>query len=206
MSARKHRCSERTFRLDTSAGFGKRASMRFRTPSLPLPVVGRGLSTTFLRAPCGGASRPADDSTDPEPPPLNERPAGVGPAPGTPPKARHPTDGLRMLPQLSSAAGPVHLSGRAPRPKPAVATEIRAMQATCPTTSSPSRSSPASPCWPTPSTSPPTPRSPPSSARDVTPWQEQAIIRCIAAAQPDLPLTPEWIAMCLDQARAFGEL
>jgi hypothetical protein len=36
--------------------------------------------------------------------------------------------------------------------------------------------------------------------------EEQAIIRCIAAAQPDLPLTPEWIAMCLDQARAFGEL
>jgi hypothetical protein len=36
--------------------------------------------------------------------------------------------------------------------------------------------------------------------------EEQAIIRCIAAAQPDLPLTPEWIAMCLDQARALGEL
>jgi hypothetical protein len=36
--------------------------------------------------------------------------------------------------------------------------------------------------------------------------EEQAIIRCIAVAQPDLPLTPEWIAMCLDQARAFGEL
>jgi hypothetical protein len=36
--------------------------------------------------------------------------------------------------------------------------------------------------------------------------EEQAIIRCIAAAQPDLPLTAEWIAMCLDQARAFGEL
>jgi hypothetical protein len=42
----------RTFPLDTSAGFGKRASMRFRAPPLPLPVVGRGLSTTFLRAPC----------------------------------------------------------------------------------------------------------------------------------------------------------
>jgi hypothetical protein len=36
--------------------------------------------------------------------------------------------------------------------------------------------------------------------------EEQAIIRCIAAAQPDLPLTPEWISMCLDQARALGEL
>jgi hypothetical protein len=36
--------------------------------------------------------------------------------------------------------------------------------------------------------------------------EEQAIIRCIAAAQPDMPLTPEWIAMCLDQARALGEL
>jgi hypothetical protein len=36
--------------------------------------------------------------------------------------------------------------------------------------------------------------------------EEQAIIRCIAAAQPDLPLTPEWISMCLDQARAFGQL
>jgi hypothetical protein len=40
------------------------------------------------------------------------------------------------------------------------------------------------------------------SAGRYTP-EEQAIIRCIAAAQPDLPLTPEWIAMCLDQARAL---
>jgi hypothetical protein len=35
--------------------------------------------------------------------------------------------------------------------------------------------------------------------------EEQAIIRCIAVAQPDLPLTPEWISMCLDQARHSDE-
>jgi hypothetical protein len=43
-----------TFRLDTSAGFGERASMRFRAPPLPLPVAGLGLSTTFLRVPAWG--------------------------------------------------------------------------------------------------------------------------------------------------------
>jgi hypothetical protein len=32
------------------------------TPA-PMPVAGLGLSTTFLRAPCLGASTPADDST-----------------------------------------------------------------------------------------------------------------------------------------------
>jgi hypothetical protein len=42
----------RAFRLDASAGFGKRAGMRFRAPPLALPVAGMGLSTTFLRAPC----------------------------------------------------------------------------------------------------------------------------------------------------------
>jgi hypothetical protein len=52
----------RTFRLDTSAGFGKRASMRFQAHPLPLPVAGRGLSTTFLRAPCPRASGLADKS------------------------------------------------------------------------------------------------------------------------------------------------
>jgi hypothetical protein len=56
----------RTFRLDTSAGFGKRASIRFRAPRLPLPVAGLGLSTTFLRAACLGASGPADDSAGAE--------------------------------------------------------------------------------------------------------------------------------------------
>jgi hypothetical protein len=52
----------RTFWSDTGPGFGKRASMRFRAPSLPMPLAGPDLSTTFLRAPCVGASRPADDS------------------------------------------------------------------------------------------------------------------------------------------------
>jgi hypothetical protein len=57
-----------TNNVRTSAGFGTRASMRFRAPPLPiLPVPGSGLSTAFLRAPCMGASRPADDSTDPKP-------------------------------------------------------------------------------------------------------------------------------------------
>jgi hypothetical protein len=32
-----------------------------------LRQTGLGLSTTFLRAPCPGTSRPADDGTDPEP-------------------------------------------------------------------------------------------------------------------------------------------
>jgi hypothetical protein len=43
--------------------------MRFRAlpPAGPLPVAGPGLSRTFLRAPCLGASGPADDSTAPEP-------------------------------------------------------------------------------------------------------------------------------------------
>jgi hypothetical protein len=42
-SAREHR---KTFRLDTSAGFGKRASMRFRAPPLPFagPRSGREIS------------------------------------------------------------------------------------------------------------------------------------------------------------------
>jgi hypothetical protein len=62
----------RTFRLDTSAGFGKRASMRFRAPPRS---AGPGLSTTFL---CLGASWPAHDSSDPAPPLLNGRPAGSG--------------------------------------------------------------------------------------------------------------------------------
>jgi hypothetical protein len=53
--------------LDTSAGFGKRARMRFRATPLPLPVAGPGLSTTLVRASCLGGSRPSDDSTDPEP-------------------------------------------------------------------------------------------------------------------------------------------
>jgi hypothetical protein len=47
----------RTFQLDTSAGCGKRACMRFRAPPVALPVAGLGLSTTFLRAPCLGPQR-----------------------------------------------------------------------------------------------------------------------------------------------------
>jgi hypothetical protein len=37
-----------TFRSDASAGFGKRASMRFRAPPVAIPVAGPGLSTTSL--------------------------------------------------------------------------------------------------------------------------------------------------------------
>jgi hypothetical protein len=72
----------RTFRLVGKRGQHAISSV---TPRL-LPVAGPALSTTFLRAPCRGTSRPADDSTDPEPPPLNGRPAGVGP--GTRPRSR----------------------------------------------------------------------------------------------------------------------
>jgi hypothetical protein len=42
---------------------------------------------------------------------LNERPAGVGPDTRHAPKVGRPTNGLRMLRQLSLAADPVHLSG-----------------------------------------------------------------------------------------------
>jgi hypothetical protein len=53
----------RTFRLDTSAGFGKGASMRFRAPSLrPSPLHDRP-----NERPAWGTSTPTDDSTDPEP-------------------------------------------------------------------------------------------------------------------------------------------
>jgi hypothetical protein len=37
----------RTFRLDTSAGFGKRASMRFPAPTRPMPVAGLALQLSF---------------------------------------------------------------------------------------------------------------------------------------------------------------
>jgi hypothetical protein len=46
----------RTFRLDTSAGFGKWASMRFSSANPGGPSYER---------PGLGASTPADDSTDP---------------------------------------------------------------------------------------------------------------------------------------------
>jgi hypothetical protein len=72
-----------TFPLDTSAGFGRLAIMRFRAPPLPLLVAGPGLSTTFLRAPCLGASAPADDST-PTRSPVERTPGGM--RPGTPPR------------------------------------------------------------------------------------------------------------------------
>jgi hypothetical protein len=38
----------RAFRLDASAGFGKRAGNRFRATPLHGPIAGAGLSTTFL--------------------------------------------------------------------------------------------------------------------------------------------------------------
>jgi hypothetical protein len=105
-----------------------------------------------------------------------------------------------MLRQLLSAADPVHHPGRAPRLTAIVLRSryVRQRQAQAALR----------------------PPQPPPNAVDVTAdaaitavigagrytLKERAIIRCIAAAQPDLPLTPEWISMCLDQARALGEL